>query len=122
MAYNSNVWWPSSYYPQSTPSLPMNGLVRVESVEEAKNYSLAPNSVSPPLFLASENAFIIKKTDEFGVSSFSKYSFAEEPFDDQAESGEFVTREYFDSQMSKLMEAINGQHSVSEQPAKTEDK
>ena len=78
-------------------------------------YQLPPNSVSPPLFLGSENAFFIKTTDGGGAATLKKYTFEEAPMSND-NPGDFVTREYFDQQMSNILEAINGKHPVPEQP------
>lgn len=120
MAYNSNVWFPSTQYPYTSPiQQPSNGLVRIDSVEDGKAYVLPPSSVSPPLFLSEENAFLVKTTDEFGTYSLKKYSFEETPLSEEHES-EYVTREYFDQQMSQILEAINGkEHPVRESTGKS---
>jgi len=99
---------------------PVNGLVRIEGIEGAQMYQLPPNSVSPPLFLGSENAFYIKTTDGGGAATIKKYVFeeAKEPVKD--DSG-YVTKEYFDDWASKIMEAINGKHTVQGQPGQELD-
>lgn len=79
-------------------------------------YQMPPGSVSPPLFLEDENAFFVKTTDDGGAASIKKYTFDEVPMTTNNNSSEFVTREYFDQQMNNILEAINGKHSVSEQP------
>ena len=114
MAYN-----PSLYNPYGLPQFqaPVNGLVRVESIEEANAYQIPSNSVSPPLFLGSEDSFFIKTTDANGGSTIKKYTFAEEPIPTGNTSGEFVTREYFDQQMNNILEAINGKLAVPEPTA-----
>lgn len=116
MAYN-----PSLYNPYGLPQFqaPVNGLVRVESIEEANAYQIPPNSVSPPLFLDSEDSFFIKTTDANGGSTIKKYTFVEEPIPTSNISGEFVTREYFDQQMNNILEAINGKLAVQEPTATT---
>lgn len=112
MAYN-----PSLYNPYGLqPAQPVNGLIRVESIEGAQMYQLPPNSVSPPLFLGSENAFFIKTTDGGGAATLKKYTFEEEAITNNV-SGEFVTREYFDQQINNIMEAINGKRAVPEPTA-----
>ena len=77
-------------------------------------YQLPPNSVSPPLFLGSENAFFIKTTDGGGAATIKKYSF-EEVVEPVANDPVYVTKEYFDQQISNIMEAINGKRPVPEQ-------
>jgi len=43
-----------------------------------------------------------------GGSTKELFSFKKEPMVTSNNSGEFVTREYFDQQMNNIMEAING--------------
>ena len=114
--FQPTVSTPLSYQPTYQPPQSVNGLVRVESIEGAQMYQLPPNSVSPPLFLGSENAFFIKTTDGGGAATLKKYTFQEEAITNNNQ-GEFVTREYFDQQMNNIMEAINGKRAVPEQPA-----
>lgn len=122
MAYNANLYSPyagQQFQPQQQifqPMQPVNGLVQVDGIEGAKMFQLPPNSVSPPLFLAEENAFFIKTTDGGGAASLKKYTFQEEPISSNT-NGDFVTREYFDNKINEMMEAINGQHTVQGQPA-----
>ena len=110
MAYD-----PNAYIPTRSWSQPMKGLVRIESIDAARVYFLPPSSVSPPLFLSDENAFIIKTTDDIGMASLKKYRFEEIPIEDEHSSEEFITREYFDRRINEIMEVINGQYTVSEQ-------
>lgn len=115
MAYNASLYNPYLQPPQFTRP-PVNGLIKVDSIEGAQMYQLPPNSVSPPLFLASENAFFVKTTDGGGAFTLKKYTFSEAPIE-QSDSSNYVTKEYFDSWTEKIMEAINGKHTVSEQPS-----
>ena len=124
MAYNPSLYNPYGLQqPTVSPQAPqmfqqpVNGLVRIESIEGAQMYQLPPNSVSPPLFLGSEAAFFIKTTDGGGAATLKKYSFKEEPMMMDNNSSEFVTREYFDQQMNNILEAINGKPAVSEPTA-----
>ena len=127
MAYNPSLYNPyglqqfqpttqanqlSTFQPTFTPNQPVNGLIRVDGVEGAQMYQLPPSSVSPPLFLSSENAFFVKTTDDGGAATIKKYSFKEEPMATNDNSGQYVTREYFDQQMNNILEAINGKHTV----------
>lgn len=115
--FQPNMPAPNPQFMQAiAPQQPVNGLVKVDGIEGARMYQLPPNSVSPPLFVGSENAFFIKTTDGGGAASIKKYTFAEAPMNDNV-SGEFVTREYFDRQMNNILEAINGQHTVQGQPS-----
>lgn len=111
--FQQNMNW--SYQPTHTAMQPVNGLIKVTGIEGAQMYQLPPGSVSPPLFLESENAFFVKTTDDGGAATIKKYTFEEAPLVDNG-SQEFVTREYFDQQINNIMEAINGQHAISEQP------
>lgn len=100
---------------QAVMAQPINGLVRVESIEGAQMYPLPPNSVSPPLFLGSDNVFFIKTTDGGGAPTIKKYRFDEEqePAATTAPQGS-VTKEEFDSFKAEIMEVLNGKHPVSE--------
>lgn len=132
MAYNPSIYSPyaaqqyqptmppanQQYMSAFQPQQPINGLIKVDGIEGARMYQLPPNSVSPPLFIGSENAFFIKTTDGGGAATLKKYTFDEAPMNDSV-SGEFVTREYFDRQMNNILEAINGQHTVQGQPSAT---
>lgn len=127
MAYNPSLYspygsqqfqptvYPQSYQPTYTPQQPVNGLIQVNGIEGAQMYQLPPGSVSPPLFLKDENAFFVKTTDDGGAATIKKYTFEEAPMMNN-NSGEFVTREYFDQQMNNILEAINGKHIIPEQP------
>ena len=77
-------------------------------------YPLPPNSVSKPLFLEDENAFFIKTTDGGGAATLKKYTFEEAVIEPESNS-DYVTKEYLDSRISQIMEAINGKHIVSKQ-------
>ena len=123
MAYNPSLYDPyraQQFQPaQFQPAQPMfqqvvqpvNGLIKVDGIEGAQMFQLPPNSVSPPLFVAEENAFFVKTTDGGGAASLKKYTFQEEPIASST-NPEFVTREYFDNKINEMMEAINGQHAV----------
>lgn len=113
---NTNVNW--AYQPSAAQPQPVNGLVRIKGIEGAQMYQLPPGSVSPPLFLESENAFLIKTTDDGGAATIKKYTFEEAPMT-SSEQTEFVTREYFDQQMSNILEAINGKHPIPEQQSES---
>lgn len=118
MAYNLNLYNPYGPPPlQPSSSLPINGLVRIEGIEGAQMYPMPPNSVSPPLMLGSDNIFIIKTTDGGGAATLKAYKFEEIPVPSpgQVDESKFVTREYFDTWASQLLEAINDKHTVSEQ-------
>ena len=115
--FQPTISYPQQYQPTMQPQHPVNGLIKVTGIEGAQLYQLPPGSVSPPLFLEDENAFFVKTTDDGGAATIKKYTFEEAPIvnaDDNPNG--FVTREYFDKQMQNIMEAINGKHTVPEQP------
>lgn len=127
MAYNPTLYNPygsqqfqpvnnfSSFIPNNQPvsQQSVNGLIRIESIEGAQMYALPPNSVSPPMFLSEENAFVIKTTDGGGAATLKKYTFDEAPLEETADSN-YVTKDYLDNRIKELMEAINGKHAISE--------
>lgn len=76
MAYNPSLYNP---YGVPVPQQPVNGLVSIDSEDSWQMYPLPPNSVSQPLFLTNEDAFIIKRTDGAGVGTAKKYSYTEIP-------------------------------------------
>ena len=121
--YGSQQYQPTTgsgiqYQPTYTPQQPVNGLIKVTDIRGAEMYLLPPGSVSPPLFLEDENAFFVKTTDDGGAATIKKYVFEEAPIAKAEDnSNNFVTREYFDQKMQAIMEAINGKHTVPEQPA-----
>ena len=117
MAYDPSLYNP---YGLQMPQQPVNGLVSIDSIEGGEMYPLPPNSVSPPLFLNNENAFIVKRTDGGGAYSLKKYTFAEEELPGANEEL-YVTKEYFDSQIAEIKEAINGKRIVPEQPAESDE-
>lgn len=107
MAYNPSIYLPTWQQPQQQP---VNGVVYV-TVEEAKNYSLPPNSVSPPLMLKTDNVFFIKVTDASGGGTLNAYRFEEIPISSVAGSDtNYVTKQDFAAFETKVMEALNGKH------------
>lgn len=118
--FQPTVTQPNWYYQPTVTQMqqqPINGLIKVTGIEGAQMYQLPPGSVSPPLFLEEENAFFVKTTDDGGAATIKKYTFEEAPIANASNnSGDFVTREYFDQQMNNILEAINGKHLVPEQP------
>lgn len=119
MAYNPNTYNPYGLSAmQPMQQQPINGIVRINGIEGAQMYPMPPNSVSPPLMLGSDNIFIVKTTDGGGAATLKAYKFEEIPVPTpgQIDESRFVTKEYFDSWASQLMEAINGKHVVSRQP------
>ena len=117
MAYNASLYNPygvQQFQPMLASVQPVNELTSVKSSEGAMMYPLPPNSVSKPLFLEDENAFFIKTTDGGGAATLKKYTFEEAVIEPESNS-DYVTKEYLDSRISQIMEAINGKHIVSKQ-------
>lgn len=104
MAYNPNAY---QFYQ------PANGLNRVDSIDELSRMHFQANSVSQPYFLSSDNVFFVVTTDASGISTTKRYRFEEDPIKEP----EYVTKDDLEAMMSKIMEAINGQHSVPEPTA-----
>ena len=117
MAYD-----PMIYNPYLNPSMwasnsqkQVNGLISVESYEGAQLYSLPPSSVSPPLFLSSDNVFFVKTTDSDGVPSIKAYKFEEcEIPQSPVDNEDYVTKADLVAFEDRILEAINGQHSTPE--------
>lgn len=101
-----------SYHPQTVTSQPVNGLKKVKSYDEVMTIPQAPNSISEPYMLESDNIFFIKTTDEFSNPTVKAYRFEE--IDIPSPEDKFVTKEYLDSKISEIMEALNGQCIVPE--------
>ena len=112
MAYDASLYNP---YGAHVRQKPINGLISIDSIEGGQMYPMPPDSVSPPLFLNEEDAFLIKRTDGGGAATLKKYSFTEVPLQDKEDSELYVTKEHFDNWANQIMEVINGKHIVSEQ-------
>mgnify|MGYP006916039939 CR=1 FL=1 len=121
MAYNPALYSPygMQLQPQqmqpAMPAQPSNGLVWIDTIEGAQMYRMAPDSVSPPLLLKDEDAFIVKTTDGGGAATLKKFSFTEVPLTEEKDSELYVTKEYLDKWGNQMMEAINGKRTASEQ-------
>jgi len=123
MAYDPSIYNPYSQLYPATNRMnvlsPTNGLVSVESYEGAQLYNLPPESVSPPLFLSSDNIFFVKTTDRDGVASIKAYKFEECEIPQAiSDSVEYVTKADLTEFENRILEAINGQHTVSEPSTK----
>lgn len=112
MAYNPNLYNPygQTNFQQYAPPQPMNGLMQVDSFEGAELYVMPPNSVSPPLFLTSDNVFFVKTTDAGGAATIKRYRFEEEEIEPDDTGSDYVTKADFKAFADKVMEAINGKH------------
>ena len=93
---------------------PVNGLVDVDGIEGAKAYSLPPNSTSPPLFDRNKDnqVFWVKSTDSLGHYTLTQHSYQDEPLSETPAGELYVTKDYFDSQIAELKEALNGKRIV----------
>ena len=93
---------------------PVNGLVDVDGIEGAKAYPLPPNSTSPALFDRNKDrqTFWVKSTDSLGHYTLTQHSYQDEPLDDVQVGELYVTKEYFDSQLAEIKEALNGKRIV----------
>ena len=118
MAYNPTLYNPYGLQPQQ----PVDTMVWISSTEEGWTYPVAPGSVSPPLWLTGENAFLRKQVDEHGSASLKRFLFNEVPLEEKEDSELYVTKEYFDSQLAEIKEAINGERIASEQPKHSNQK
>lgn len=119
MAYNPNIYNPylsaASWPTMQAQGTPVNGLVYIDTVDDARNYQMPPNSVSPPLMLKSDNVFIIKTVDGSGGAVLSAYRFEETQLPIATVPGnDYVTKADFDAFASRIMEAINGEYTVPE--------
>ena len=115
MAYN-----PTLYNPYGLPDQqPSDTMIWIQSVEEGWTYPVAQGATSPPLWLTEENSFLRKQVDQNGSASLKKFDFSEVPLEEKNESELYVTKEYFDSQIAEIKEAINGERIASEQPRRT---
>ena len=126
MAYNPSLYSPygpqqfqptagfsSAVNPTFTQQQPINGLVSVDSYKGVEMYNMPPNSVSPPLFLTSDNIFYIKTTDGGGAATVKAYRFEEYEMPSESHS-DFVTKTDLEDFERRIMEAIDGKHTVPE--------
>ena len=115
MAYNPSLYnpyglqQPIQYQPQQS----INGLSFIDKISDLDTLQMAPGSTSQPFFLKNENKFVVVSFDKTGASTKKMFSFDEIPMAMNNNSGDFVTREYFDQQMNNIMEAINGKFAIS---------
>lgn len=117
MAYNPNLYNPYQQAPMYVQQnqAPINGLVYLDSIEDAKNYQMPPGSVSPPLIIKSDEIFIIKTTDGSGGGRLNAYKFEEIPLPTEGSPGsDYVTKKDLDAFMAQIMEAINGKQPIPE--------
>lgn len=123
MAYNPSMYNPyglqmqptQMFQPQPQFQQPINGLQFIKDASVLETLRMPPGSTSQPYFLEDENKFIVVTFDNVGGSTKETFSFTKDPIETNDNSGEFVTREYFDQQMNNILEAINGKHVASEQ-------
>lgn len=113
MAYNPNIYSPYNSWNQfASPAQPvrqMNSVVYINDVNEAVEYQLPPNSISPLLMLKSKNVFLTKDSD----GTLNAFQFEEVPLSSLINSdSDYVTKADFEAFTEQIMEAINGKHSV----------
>lgn len=109
MAYNPALYNPyGQQVPQQTDSM-----IWLQSIEEGWTYPVAPGSASPPMWLTGENAFLRKYVDADGSAKLKKFVFSEASLEEQDKPELYVTKEYFDSQLAEIKEALNGERIVS---------
>lgn len=98
---------------------PVYGLVSVDSYEgvKLKASELPKNSVSEPWFLTEDNIFCVASTDNDGIPTIKGYRFEEIEIPElQEPEDKYATKQDLQNLADKIMEAINGQHIVPEQP------
>lgn len=111
--------WQNPYmsgpYPQSqvTPLVqpyqqPVNGIVKVNGPESARQYALPPNSMSPALFDNDGKRFYVVSTDGTGMKTVETFDFSphkeEEPI--VVDGARFVSRDEFDQFAAKVNAVI----------------
>ena len=109
MAYNPYLYMPygAQQFPQVTQ--PVDGMVWVDGMEGVRMYQLPPNSRSPVLMFKNEERFAVKTTDAGGASTVRLFKFEEETQEqEQAGTGDYVTRDDFESFKNEILEAVNG--------------
>jgi len=62
--------------------------------------------------LEDDNIFFIKTTDDGGAATIKAYRFEEIDLQPTNLEDKFVTKDYLDSRLDELLEAINGKHSI----------
>ena len=112
MAYDPRIYTP---YFTSSNGRPVNGIVYIDSVNDARNYQMPIDSVSPPLMLKSDDVFIIKAVDGSGGATLKAYRFEETELpSDGALSNDYITKADLDAFAARIMEAIDGKLSMRE--------
>lgn len=97
------------------------GLTKVTGIEGAKAYQMPPNSVTA-LFDSGEDIFYVKSTDAGGFGTITAYKFTamENKTNEQAVTGDFVSRAEFEQFKTEVMN--NGKQSVSKRANGKQDK
>lgn len=120
MVYNPyllNMYNPyaQQVYNQQTNQQPINGLIFIDNIDDAKSYQMPPGSMSPPLFLKDTNDYVIKTFDMSGGATIDLYHFEKvTPSDETEKAEDIVTKSDFEEFKQQIMEAINGKHTISE--------
>lgn len=120
--------WTSPYvqqtsYPQYLPVLPsqtqayaqpVNGIIKVNGLESARQYQLPPNSMSPALFDQNGKSFYVVSTDGTGAKTVESFDFTphaeEEPL--SIDGAQFVSRKEFDEFAAKVNAVIGATNVV----------
>ena len=104
--------WRPPFGQAPAPTLPINGVTKVNGRESAMQYQLPPNSTSPALFDQNGKTFYIVTTDGTGTKTVEAFDFA--PHVDApvtVDGAQFVSREEFDAFAAKVnavLEARDG--------------
>ena len=119
--------WRPQFGQAPAPTLPVNGVTKVNGRESAMQYQLPPNSTSPALFDQNGKTFYIVTTDGTGTKTVEAFDFA--PHVDApvtVDGAQFVSRAEFDefaAKVNAVLEAQDGVHAAvpAEEPARQAD-
>ncbi len=77
-------------------------LIRVNGMDGAKAYQIAPNS-TVALFDASDDIMYIKSTDNAGFSTVRVFAFKEMSSDNQSSTGDYISRKEFEDFRTEVL-------------------
>lgn len=89
----------SSVY--STPGVPQNSLIRVNGMDGARAYQMAPRQ-TVALFDSSNDYFYIKTTDDAGFPTIRQFSFQEVSATSCTQNTNYVTQDEFKSLKAEI--------------------
>lgn len=98
----------------SQPTLPVNGITKVNGRDSAMQYQLPPNSMSPALFDNNGQVFYIVSTDGTGMKTIEAFDFSphiEQP-QQSVNVADFVSRAEFEGFVNKVNELIGGNNGI----------